>query len=184
MVLGLKLKSDRKGRLVYSISRLWRLLFAALALLEGCALLFGAIFEGEARAVDGRDWPSLLVEAILIFAALYEESWVFDKEAGTLEGRSGLVFAFRRRRLPLSSLSSFRIESFAKGRQGPQRDEGLLGGAKRSLSRSWARLVAFDSRGEPKVIDVVNGGKIGALRKAGKAMADYCGIPIEDGDLP
>jgi len=86
--LKFRLRRDTAGKLTLEFGIAFRILFAALALVLGT----GVAGSGDPTAL------SLIILAILILGALYEERWIIDPEAREITNRQGLVVLARRKR--------------------------------------------------------------------------------------
>ena len=145
---GLTLKKRGADRLILSPSPAFRVLFGIFFAAVLAALLW------EPGASSPRLAP-IIFAAILGIGLLYNDSWVFDRRQRTAEGRLGLLFLFRRRRLALSELTAIRVE--AAGRM--------------------SRLVAVTARGLPVVLDSARSTRAAALKETGRRIAAFCGLP-------
>lgn len=117
-----------------------------------------------------------IVTALALVATLYEESWVFDPEHGTCEGRVGLVIASRRTRISMSDIERLRIDVFAKGRLNQQDippEDKLPPG-------SQARLIIDTRTDEHYMVDSVPARHRQALVEAGTLLATCCGVALEE----
>jgi hypothetical protein len=180
------------GRLVLSPSISFRILFAVLFALSVFTLFSGVLFDGEPTVLTGRNTVPILLVAVTCIALLYDERWIFDARAGTMESRFGLLVIFRGKRIPFSEISEIMLATFTKGRLSPaaSREEEPSIAARPSSGRSsWlerrimpgmARLVAVDAQGEARVIDTAKAARIESLRLTGKRIAEYCGLSFRE----
>ncbi len=60
-------------------------------------------------------WFSILLFAISLLASVYNETWLFDKAAGSAEHRFGLLFLFKRKRIEIADIEELEIKRFVKG---------------------------------------------------------------------
>jgi hypothetical protein len=185
---------ERGGRLVLSPSAAFRILFAVLAALSLFTLLSGVLFDGDPTVFTGRNAVPILLVLVTVAALLYDERWIFDARAATLESRFGLLFLSKRRAVPLSGITEIRLIGFTKGKPGAAalpRDGPLASGAgrhatgfgawlERRVMPGMARLTAVDTEGELIVIDTAKAGRIERLGRTGRRIAQYCGLPFTE----
>jgi hypothetical protein len=167
---------EHDGRLILSPSVAFRLLFSALFSLSLFALFSGVLFNGESTLFVRRNIVPLLLTAVTGLAFLYDERWMFDARAGTMEARFGLLVIFRRRTTPLSGIAEIRLVSFTKGKlSSAVHGEGWF---ERRFMPGMARLVAVDAEGGMNVIDTAKAARIEGLGRTGRKIAAYCGLPF------
>ncbi len=185
MEVPLVLHAGRGGRLVYSVSWLFRGLMALILALVAAALLTG----GSSPGIVG--WTVL---AALALGALYDESWSVEPAARRLVHRSGLLVLARSRSLPLDEVARFRILPFVRGTLPGSEDEAAqnaaaLAGGRGDDSgkrRSWHTkpylcLVVETSDGERHSIDLVSARKASAIKAIAERMAGACGKEVLEG---
>jgi len=151
--------------LVYGIPIWYRVLASTLAL----ALLASAISSG------GLGILGTLLLGIALFAALYEERWIFDGSTGRCTCKVGLIFAAKGPSFPFSEVSKLRIDLFIKGRldqNTPAPEEKLPPG-------SQVRLIIDTKAGDSYMIESVPVRRRPLLTVSATEIAATLGIPLE-----
>jgi hypothetical protein len=174
VILGVRLRLREGRRLTLGVAPSSRIVFALLFCLSLYVLLFGVLFEGEDSVLRAENAAAWLLAIANAAAALYEERWIFDRDRGVMEGRFGILFLYRRRVLPLREIGGIRLEQFRRGSAG---EDGNAGSGKRPW-RMIVRLAALDAHGSPIVLDSAGGLRVDELRRTGKRIGQYCGVPF------
>ena len=186
MEIPLVLRQLRDGRLSYDMPLWYRLVMAAVVAVIVTALAVG----GTPPSIGG--W---IVLAIVLFAALYEERWIFDAKLGCMTHRSGLLVAARRTVVEFGSIERFRIVPFVRGTIPGSEDElaanaaALAGrypsdGSRRraAFKKPYLRLVCEYADGSSRFLDTVDAMRGGAILKNNAArIASYCGKELVSG---
>ena len=94
------LRSRGENRLVFSTSIGFRIVFFATALV--IILSIASVSEGS--FFKRLNFVAVLIIGVCLFAALYLERWVFDREHNVFEKNVGIIFLYSRKRQPLDSL--------------------------------------------------------------------------------
>jgi hypothetical protein len=151
--------------LVYGIPIWYRVLASTLALF----LLASAISSG------GLGILGTILLGIALFAALYEERWVFDGDSGRCTCRIGLIFAAKGPSFAFSDVSRLRLDLFIKGRleqNAPMPDEKLPPG-------SQVRLIIETKAGESYMVESVSVRRKPILAASAVEIATTLGIALE-----
>lgn len=94
----------------------------------------------------------------------------------------GVLFLYRRRRVPLADLESIRIETFVKGRlAGVPGEAKHFGSAGKASRARFVRMSAVDVRGAVLHLDSGNRAQERVLLRAGEQMAGF--DPGEAGNI-
>jgi hypothetical protein len=176
MILRLCVRPSDGSKLLLGPAPFGRLLYIGIALF----LAIGMASLGEAPLA------LLAITAISLFAGLYEERWVFDKITGTASRMRGIGPASRRLTLPMASLKNLMLRVVSS--PSPDENLGSLDAAPvipESLRRGRAVLVlAVDSYEADKpgtraiVLEDGSHRERDSLEGLGRAIAEYCGIPL------
>jgi len=185
MEVPLVLHTGRSGKLVYSVSWIFRGLMALILALVAAALLV----DGSSPGIVG--W---IVLAALALGALYEESWRVEPAAGRLVHRSGLLVLARSRSLALDEVARFRILPFVRGTLPGSEDEAAqnaaaLAGERVDDSgkrRAWHMkpylcLVVETVDGRRHSIDLVSARKAATIKAIAARMAEAAGKELLEG---
>ena len=175
----LTVKKRRHGRLALSPSGLYRVGFALTLTVALFVFLFGVLFDGEPSPLEAANTVPLVFVLVAGLALLYNDSWIFDRDAGSIENQFGLLLLCRRKRFNLQDLREIGLESFRKGRL-PVAPRGGAERFGRGFSSRVERLVARDANGDLHVLDSARAAHHAALRSAGQRIAAYCGVPFRD----
>jgi hypothetical protein len=186
------LRERGPDRLVLAVPVLHRVLFGLLTVLAVFILCAGVLFEGEPTVLLPRNTVAWLVVLVTVFGLVYEDRWTFDRAAGRVESRFGVVFLARRTALPLADLERIGLERFTRGRLvEPAPDPAASAGGSFLAPgfrprRRWGeqrviRLVAVDRGGAVRVLDVGPAHRQEQFRNRGLRIAGFCGVRFEDG---
>lgn len=157
-------RNPRPDLLVLTVGIGWRIFFAGLGLIIGYGMIDGG----------GVGIFALIVTVILLLSACYLDYWEFDREAARIAHRTGLLFAYRTRRYPLTDLQEVRASGIAA--TGSQLDQS----GPRSRGRSYARLwLRFREAGDVDV-QIESGRNSEPLRSLGTDIAAFCDVPYRD----
>jgi hypothetical protein len=176
MILRLRVRPSDESKLLLGHALFGRLLYIGIALF--LALGMAALREAP---------PGLLaLTAISLLAGLYEERWAFDRKAGTASRIRGIGPVSRRLTLPLGSLKSIMLRVVSS--PSPEETPSSLHAAPvipESLRRGRAVLVLAIDSGEAgmpgtRTIVLEDGShrERDRLEGLGRAIAEYCGIPL------
>ena len=185
MEIPLVLRTRADGSLVYRVSALHRALMAAIL-----AVLAAALFmDGGTPGLGGA-----IAMAAAALAALYEERWSFDKKAGTIVHRAGLVFLARRDSIALADVLRFRVSPFVRGTLPGSADEAArnasamaeAGADDSRVRRSWHKKpylrLTFDmSDGSSRLMEILPARRAAALRERAARIAEACGKELVEG---
>jgi hypothetical protein len=83
----------------------FRVLFITITVILGAGMFSLSVYS----------WFSILLFAISLLASVYNETWLFDKTAGSGEHRFGLLFLFKRKRIAIADIEELEIKRFVKG---------------------------------------------------------------------
>ena len=179
MEIPLVFRARKDGSLVYGLPLLFRAAMAALLALIAWALLM----DGGAPSAAG--WIAM---AAVAFAALYEDRWIFDRHAGEIAHRVGLVFLARRTSIDLGEVTRFRIAPFVRGSlpgsadEAAQNEAALRGARADDSSRRRAahqkpylHILCEMQDGTRYFIDASTARKAAAMRAKAARIAAACG---------
>lgn len=91
--------------LTLSMSWGFRALFITITVILGAGMFSLSVYS----------WFSILLFALSLLASVYNETWLFDKAAGSAEHRFGLLFLFKRKRIEIADIEELEIKRFVKG---------------------------------------------------------------------
>jgi hypothetical protein len=186
MEIPLVLRARPGGRLVYSVSGLFRAAMAAIL-----ALMAAALFVDGGSPPEAFGW---ILMALTAFATLYEERWTFDPSAGRIAHRAGLVFLARRTDIALKDVERFRILPFVRGTLPGSGDEAAENAAALTGSRTddsgrrrsrhkkpYLRLCFETADGESYFIDALPARRAGELKTRAARISAACGKELVEG---
>ncbi len=139
----------------YSVSTLYRIGFAAIAV-----LLVLALASVAERVLDRSNIVAFVLLAASIAAALYDECWVFSAEG--VEYRVGVIGLARRRAWPASQVQCLRLVE-----------------SRQSLGRSVVALSLSVDAGKTFRIDMARGLAGERLREIAAEASRVSGITVE-----
>lgn len=193
---GLVLRERGPDRLVLTLPAAHRVVFAVLSALCAFVLLFGVLFEGEPTVLLVRNVPAGLLTLAMVFGLLYEDRWTFDRAAGRVQNRFGILPLARRTGFPIADLARIGIDGFTRGRLAEEAGRTGTAAAAASVAAPLAeglrarrragqqrivRLVAEERGGGVRVLDMGPAHRLSELRRRGLAIAGFCGVRFEDG---
>jgi hypothetical protein len=148
MVYRLKVRRLSEDVLELRLGWAWRLFFTAVA---GFIAAVG-YFEGPLSL------PAIAIGVVSLSAAVYQESWRFDRADDVVVSRLGIIFLHRTRRLPVSSLVrvSVRVRT---GHGGTSMSPTVLKerGSSRGFQRGYASCVLVYDEDQNRDRDALHG---------------------------
>lgn len=170
MDIPFSLTSPSPERLVFGFPAWYRAAMAGV---------FGILAAGLAAAGGAPGAAAWVVLALVALAGLYEDRWEFDREAGVIRHRSGLVFAARARTIPFAEVERFLLVPSGPARlAGKDRDPGLAG---RLAARGRIDLAMECADGRRLLLDRHPAREGARLRAQAERIAALCGKPLADG---
>ena len=168
------LRERGKNRMVYSTSVGYRLVFCVTALI----IILGVASVAGKSFFDSFNVFSCIIIGVCLFAALYLERWIFDKETNLFESNVGILFVYSRKKRSLDTLQKVVLQELGVNYTHKPK---LL----RWTSRKTAMLSVVDRDGNVYGLDMVKGGSVREARISAEKLSTFCGIPLEDnlGDL-
>ena len=176
MILRLCVRPSDGSTLVLGYAPLGRLVYLAMALF----LSAGMAMLGEAPVV------LVLITIITAAAGLYEERWIFDKRTGLATRSRGIGPASKQLELPLASFNQLilRVVSSPSPEENP-RSLGADPVIPEALRKGRAVLLLSIDSDSPEmpgtrkiVLEDGTHRNRDALEGLGRAIAEYCGIPL------
>jgi len=194
LIGSLSLRERGPDRLVLAVPVHHRVFFGLLTVLAVFILFTGVLFEGEPTVLLPRNTVAGLLVLVTVFGLVYEDRWTFDRAAGRVENRFGVLFLARRTGFPMADLESLGVDRFTRGRlveETPAPDPttsaggSFLAGGFRPRRR-WGeqrviRLLAVDRGGRVRVLDAGPAHRREQFRSRGLRIAGFCGVRFEDG---
>ena len=174
MAVGFRLSLRRVsgGRLSLTIPWWFRFLLLAAGL-----LLLYALLSTSASGIRGVFIPAntlpLLLCAISLFGACYQECWTFDRPKGRLVYQTGLLMVRRRRTWPLPE--RVEVGQFIRGRPPGAADTGPS-----LLARPVLSLSVHMRDGEVHRLELYAFSQKLRVRQYAREIASYCGIKLVD----
>jgi hypothetical protein len=176
MILRLCVRPSDGSTLVLGYAPLGRLIYLGIALF----LAVGMAILGEAPLA------LVVIMAITALAGLYEERWIFDKEAGLATRSRGIGPARTRLELPLASLQSLILRVVSS--PSPEENPKSLGAdpvIPEALRKGRAVLLLALDSDDPEspgtrklVLEDGSHRNRDDLEGLGRVIAHYCGIPF------
>ncbi len=156
-----------KDRLGYQVARWFRISLALFSVV----VIGGTIAAAEGARVHWFSFPMVLAYFSL-FAACYTESWVFDRNSGTITHAYGLLFYTRRAEYPVDGLTSLRLQKVRKG--------GFLAMLFKAHKRIQLSLQLVYGNRDPVVIEEISQWRSGGQSETAAAeIAEFLQLPLE-----
>ena len=171
--------------LALKLHRGFRVAFVAFA-----AIIFASV-QVSASQQGGGLMPTILI-VLFALIALYNESWYFNKQNGSVEHRHGLLLFATRKTYTASDIESLEVKAFRKGSvpgsqsesprgDSEQEDSGQgfsgRGEKKRFFQKDLLTLSLVFSSGEKKDIEIIEHKNKAALQSKAAEISDFMGIP-------
>jgi hypothetical protein len=181
--LKFRLRRDATGKLILEFGIAFRLLFEALALVLGT----GVAGSGDPTAL------SLIILALLILGAVYEERWVIDPDTREVTNRHGLLFLAQRRRWRFDEIEAVEYTHYRGGTlpgspQTPPSDSAeraardatsRFGRVTRGLDRYFLRYDLVTTEGRKVRIELRKVTDWDREKEIPGAVASAIGVPLE-----
>lgn len=108
----------------------------------------------------------------------YHESWIFDKTDNLIEQRQGLLFLFRKKKIPLSNVKSVSLNRFIKGSllisaPSVENKKGY-----KLPPKEYYKLSLVLKDDEYWVVEIVQGREIEKFNDKAKRLAQFCNCPL------
>lgn len=122
----------------------------------------------------------LIFLAVLIFTALYKESWTFDSEKKEVVYGFGTVLLFKRTVIPFSMIENFKIEGIVKGSMSekPNPEEENSKDKKKLFRTVYWKLTLMNSELGDLTINTVKGRQREILVQDAGEIARLCGVKV------
>ncbi len=104
--LTIKKNADGSERIRYGIPLWYRIL----------SIMILAIIASSILLVQGTNILGLVILALSLLAAIYEETWIFDESTKTVNARTGLLFLAKRHSFAFADVASMELNDFARGK--------------------------------------------------------------------
>jgi hypothetical protein len=168
-MFSLSLKNRGENKMVYGTSIGFRLVFAVIAL-----LILAAVVSVSDGSISIR--PNVIALILLVaclYACVFLEQWVFDREADTFEKNVGLIFLYGTKKGSLQSLSKVVLDVYLKSGGGKTKTGSIV-------SRKPVTLLLKDREDKIYKVDIARGIGVEELRRTAKRLSEFCEIPLED----
>lgn len=162
--LTFRLKELGKDTLALKLHWGFRLVFTLLAAIVLAGLLVTSSDDGAAL------FPIVLI-AVFILIALYNESWSFNRSSGVIRHLHGLVALSATSTFSINNVESVEVKSFRKGSASDKLDE-----KKSFFQRDLLTLSLMFSSGDKKVIEITEAKNKATLQRKAAAISDFMNI--------
>jgi hypothetical protein len=165
--LNFVLRQKDEDRMILTMHKGFRLFFFTLALF----LLLVLIMEEDP---SGANTGPLILAGISFLCGSYYEAWIFDRAKKQIEQHFGLLFIFKRKKIPLAGCKSLRISGFVKGSKvGRIREE-----RRRFFQTVFLKLSLLDENGIYHDIETLKGHHKDELERKAQAIAAFIDKPL------
>jgi hypothetical protein len=158
------ISGKRPGRVVLGVSMATRALYIVL----GAALVLTLIR-------DPAGGPFAVMFALVIaLAALSEDSWIFDKDAGEMRRRTGVLFLAKSWAIDLETIASIELDAEFEGA-----DAGdPYGKVSTSSGKNTCAIRLVMADGKTLVMCSAKAKRLGELRERAQAIAETIGLTL------
>lgn len=173
------LKERGSDKLVYETPILFRIVFAAIAIV----IFVSVVSASEGPFFTRFNGISVSIILICLAASLYLERWVFDRQTNTFERNVGLYFWHSSKRTGLDNLEKVILKEIGMKRKAADNPKSI--GLLSRVARRTAMLCIEEKSGEVYKLDIVKGGSVNGARVNAQKLSAFCEIPLDDdlGDL-
>jgi hypothetical protein len=188
--LNLILHRKSKDIIIFSPAFWFRIIFLLLL----AVLVAGLIAVAGDDAQDGSLAVPIIIGSVCLIAALYEESWTFDRNKRIIVAKFGLLILHRTKTYSFAEIENFELTSFLRGIRADKSEdkeidltsafskantEEAAGKGQRIIHKRWHQdLILNYKSGDRKTIDAVDSRSTKALKAKAGILADFCGIPL------
>ncbi len=167
-MVKLFLKTQNDGSLRYGVNVWYRAAYAVFGL-----ILFGGTYLSRDQVpFSWFSFPMVFVYFCL-FAAAYEERWVFSVSRRSIHHRYGVLFLAKTHEYSLDDVDRLRLRQFRKGGFGSAQVKG-------GTRRAHLSLQLVMKQGEPvRIEDISRRRSSGQTEQAAEGIAGYLGLPLE-----
>jgi len=116
----------------------------------------------------------LIITAITVLAGLYEERWQFDREAGTVVHRYGLIILAKQSVVPFDQIDTFVLSNL---REIP--DEGPFSARRSVALRSLVSFQLLTTDGKYRTVEIRPNRHNDSLKQNAERIAEFCGTDLE-----
>lgn len=154
-----------------------------IPLLTRLVILFFAAAVAYTFTIDpGFSVLPLVFLVVLIFTALYKESWTFDSEKKEAVYGFGLLFLYKKTLIPFKLIESFHIEGFVRGSmtEKPVQDEVESKGKSKRFRTVYWKLSLLNSELGELTINTVKGRQKEILSQYAGEIARLCSVKLTE----
>ncbi len=157
-------QKDGKTILIYHISLIYRIIMSLIFI-----LLALAVFSNKPVTVSG-----IIILAICLLALLYEETWIFDNNSGTIIYYFGLMIFKKKRVFSFQEIDNFSINHFARGKL----NQETLPAPEKMPFGSQTRLILNLKSNSPVLINTTSFNRRKKLIDDAESIARYTNIAL------
>ena len=140
--LNLILRRKSEDIMIFSPAPWFRILFLFLA-----GIVFFGIFTIASGGDDGSFIVPGLIALICVIAALYEESWTFDRAARIITSQNGLIIFHRTKAWSFDDVESIELQVFLRGAESDGSADHEI-----NLTKAFSRENTEEAKGGPRII--------------------------------
>jgi len=108
----------------------------------------------------------------------YNESWTFDKSQNMVEQRLGLLFLFKKKKIPLSNLKGLSMSRFAKGSQLKSGPEPAHQKKYKYPPKEYFKLSLVLNDDEYQAVEIIQGREMETFKRKAEKVAQFCDYPL------
>ncbi len=162
--LSFKKNADGSASIRYGIPLWYRIL----------SLVILVIIVASIILVQGTNALGLIILALSLLAALYEETWSIDESTKTVRSKTGLLFLAKRSSFAFGDIARMELNDFARGRV--NQDE--LPESGKMPFGSQTRLIITLKNEDRFLVNAVSFRKRSRLEKDAQEMARLIGVAL------
>ena len=137
-------------------------------------LVIAAILIASMATLEVITAVPLIITAITVLAGLYEERWQFDREAGAIVHRYGLIVLAKRSVVSFDEIDTFILSNL---REIP--DEGPFSARRGVAMRSLVSFQLLTTDGKYRTVEIRANRHNDSLKENAERIAEFCDSNLE-----
>jgi len=188
--LNLVLHRKNDNTMIFSPAPWFRILFLFLAVV----VIIGIFTTSEDE--EGGNWVPVIVITVCIAAALYEESWRFDRSKRIIISKTGIIFLHKTKTWSFAEIANFELMVFLRGAESDgsadheinlskpfsrENTDEISGRGIKIIHRKYHQELRLSLKsGDRITIESIDSRNTEGLLKKANTLSEFCGIQLTD----